>query len=48
MGRINKNANLYNHKGELMVTAGCYPNDRFGSLMPFEIGLMYHKPHKRK
>lgn len=28
MGIINKHANLYNRRGELMMAAGCYPKDQ--------------------
>lgn len=38
MGIINKHANLYNRRGDLMVAAGCCPKDQLGNFMPETIG----------
>lgn len=48
MGRINKHANLYNHRGDLMIAAGCYPKDQMGNFIPETVGRLCHKTNKRK
>lgn len=48
MGIINKNANLYNRRGDLMMAAGCYPKDQMGNFMPETVGRLCHKTNKRK
>lgn len=47
MGTINKNANLYNRRGDLMIAAGCYQKDYRGSLMPETVGRLFHKTNKK-
>ena len=45
---INKHANLYNRRGDLMIASGCYPNDQMGNFMPETVGRLCHKTNKRK
>lgn len=47
MGIINKNANLYNRRGDLMIAVGCYPKDYHGNFMPETVGRLCHKPIKK-
>lgn len=48
MGIINKNTNLYNRRGDLMIAAGCYQKDYHGNFMPETVGRLFHKTNKRK
>ena len=48
MGIINKDANLYNHRGKLIAIAGCYQKDYHGCFMPETVGRLCHKTNKRK
>ncbi len=48
MGRINKHANLYDCRGDLMIAAGCYPKDQMGNFMPETVGRLCHKTNKKK
>lgn len=48
MGIINKHANLYNCRGDLMMAAGCYQKDYRGCFMPETVGRLFHKTNKRK
>lgn len=48
MGIINKYANLYNRRGDLMIAAGCYPKDQMGNFTPETVGRLFHKTNKRK
>ena len=48
MGIINKHANLYNRRGDLMIAVGCYPKDQMGNFIPETVGRLFHKTNKRK
>lgn len=48
MGIINKDANLYNHRGKLIAIAGCYQKDYHGCFMPETVGQLCHKTNKKK
>lgn len=48
MGIINKDANLYNCRGDLMMAAGCYPKDQMENFIPETVEQLCHKINKRK